>query len=142
MAYASVDDLKAVIPGQDLQLLTDFDGTDQPSDTRLAQALDDAAAEINTWIAKRVDLPLADPPHVLTVICRDLAMHRLYANLGHDSTAMRQLRDGALDILRKIHKGEVALGDDTAGSEEPASPGVAMTDGPDRLLTRDSLTGF
>ena len=142
MTYASVTDLKAVIPSQDLRLLTDFEGAEAASDTRLEQALADASAEINTWIAKRVTLPLAEPPHVLTVLCRDLAVYRLYLNLGHDTEAMRQLRRSALDLLKQIHAGEVSIGDDTAGQGETTSPGVAMTDGPDRRLTRSSLRGF
>ena len=52
MPYASVDQLKAVIPDTDLALLTDFAGGETASDARLDQALDDATAEINTYIAK------------------------------------------------------------------------------------------
>lgn len=142
MPYADVTQLKAVIPAGDLALLTDFEGTALPSDARLEQALDDASAEINTWIAKAVDLPLADPPHILAVICRDLAMHRLYVNLGHDSEAYKRLRDDALATLRGIRDGKISIGDDGDGETRQTSPGVAMTDGPDRLFTRDSLKGF
>jgi phage gp36-like protein len=142
MPYASVIQLKAVIPTGDLVLLTDFEGADAPSDARLEQALDDATALINTHIAKVVDLPLADPQHILTVICRDLAVHRLYRNLGHDTDAMRTMRRDAMDALGRIASGETAIGDDGDGDSAATSPGVAMTDGPERQFTRDSLKGF
>lgn len=143
MAYASIDQLKAVIPAADLALLTDFDGTaDSPSDARLSQALDDAAAEINGWIAKRVTLPIADAPHVLTVINRDLAMHRLYVNLGHDMETYKRLRSDALSTLKAIAEGQISIGDDGDGASEQVSPGVAMTDGPERDMTRFTLKGF
>lgn len=142
MAYASLDQLKAVIQPRDLELLTDFERNGAPSDARLVQALDDATAEINSYIGKVVRLPLADAPHLLTVICRDLAMHRLYLNLGHDMAVYDRLRKSAVATLRDIADGKTAIGDDGDGPSELTSPGVAMTDGPERLLTRDSLRGF
>lgn len=141
MAYATVAQLKAVIPSRDLELLTDFEGAAVLSDARLEQALADASAEIDGYIAKAVALPMADPPHLLTVIARDLAMHRLYVNLGHDMEAYKRLRSDAIATLKSIAKGETAIGDDT-GAAEMTSPGVVMIDGPERQLTRDSLRGF
>ena len=142
MAYASIDQLKAVIQPRDLELLTDFEGSGTPSDDRLVEALDDATSEINSFIGKVVTLPLAEPPRLLTVLCRDLAMHRLYVNLGHDMAAYQRLRKDAIDTLRAIAAGQTAIGDDGDGPSEMTSPGVAMTDGPERLFTRNSLRGF
>lgn len=142
MTYASVDHLKAVIPARDLELLTDFERRGDPSDARLAEALADATAEINGYIAKVVKRPLVAPPRILSVICRDLAMHRLYLNLGHDMAVYDRLRKSAIETLKDIAAGRTAIGDDGDGPDQLTSPGVAMTDGPERLLTRDSLTGF
>lgn len=141
MPYASVAQLKAVIPLRDLELLTDFEGAAEPSDARLDQALADASAEIDSYIAKVVALPLSSPPHILTVLARDLAMHRLYVNLGHDMETYKRLRADAIGTLKSIAKGETAIGDDD-GPAELTSPGVAMTDGPERQMTRDRLRGF
>ncbi|UFS63839.1 DUF1320 domain-containing protein [Paracoccus denitrificans] len=142
MPYASLDQLKEVIPARDLELLTDFERGGEPSDTRLQRALVDATAEINGYIAKVVKRPLADPPELLTVICRDLAMHRLYLNLGHDMTTLDKMRKNWIDTLKSIQRGESAIGDDGDGPDQLTSPGVAMTDGPARLITRDSLKGY
>lgn len=142
MTYATVDQLKAVIPARDLELLTDFEREGDSDDARLEQALADATAEINSYIGKVVRRPLIDPPHILTVLCRDLAMHRLYLNLGHDMTVYDRLRKSAVQTLRDIADGRTAIGDDGDGPDQLTSPGVAMTDGPDRQLTRDSLKGF
>ncbi|QFQ88264.1 DUF1320 domain-containing protein [Paracoccus kondratievae] len=143
MPYASLDQLKEVIPARDLELLTDFERTGTPSDDRLVRALNDATSEINSYIGKVVtSLPLAEPPHLLTVLCRDLAMHRLYVNLGHDMTTYQRLRKDAIETLKAIRDGETAIGDDGDGPSELTSPGVAMTDGPERLITRDSLKGY
>jgi len=143
MTYATVDQLKAVIPARDLELLTDFEGDGLASDSRLTQALADATAEINGYIAKVIGGRVLDPaPHILTVICRDLAMHRLYLNLGHEMKVYDGLRKSAIATLKDIANGATAIGDDGDGADQLTSPGVAMIDGPDRLLTRDSLKGF
>lgn len=141
MTYASVSQLKAVIPPGDLRLLTDFEGANVPSDARLEQALDDATAEINSYIAKVTRAPLIEVPHILTVICRDLAMHRLYVNLGRIDEAYETLRKDAIATLKSISRGETGIGDDDSAGTI-TSPGVAMTDGPERQLTRDKLKGF
>lgn len=140
--YASVDQLKAVIPARDLELLTDFEREGDAANHRLTQALADATAEINSYIGKVVRRPLIDPPHILTVICRDLAMHRLYVNLGHDMTVYGRLRKDAVQTLRDIADGKTSIGDDGDGPDQLTSPGVAMTDGPERLFTRDRLRGY
>lgn len=143
MSYASLSDLKAGIPPRDLIQLTDFEGSsDEVDDTRLQAALDDASAEIDSRIAKAVTLPLASPPHILVVLCRDLAVHRLYSNVGMVTEAQTALRSAAVAFLEKVGRGELSLGG--TGDEPPqtTSPGVAMTDGPERLLTRDRLKGF
>lgn len=140
--YATLDQLKAVIPARDLELLTDFERDGDASDERLVEALEDATAEINSYIGKVVTLPLVEPPRLLTVLCRDLAMHRLYLNLGHDMKTYDRLRQSAIAKLKEIRDGETAIGDDGDGPSTITSPGVAMTDGPERELTRERLKGF
>lgn len=141
MLYATLAELKAVIPMSDLQLLTDFEGEEQPSDVRLSRALADASAEIDGYVGGLVR-GLPDPPHILTVYARDLAMHRLYLNLGHDMTSRDKVRASIIAYLRQVQAGEASLGDDGTGVRVESTPGVAMTDGPDRVMTRDQLRGY
>lgn len=143
MSYATIADLKAVIPGRDLRQLTDFDSTsDAIDDAKLQEALDDASAEIDSRIAKVVTLPMASPPRILKVICRDLAVHRLYSNIGSATVTQTELRNAAISFLKQVAAGTLDLGGTGDVAPETTSPGVAMTDGPPRLLTRDSLRGF
>lgn len=144
VTYASVDHLKDVIPPGDLALLTDWDGTvDAPDDARLLAALEDATATVNGWIAKRVSLPMADPPQMLKVITRDLALHRLYANAGGIiPEAVQQVQAGAMAYLRDVARGEVSIGDDVAGDTAQASPGAVIEEGDGPVFTRDTLRGF
>ena len=143
MTYATPADLKAVIPDRDLKLLTDWDGTaDTIDDTKLEAAIDDATAEINGYIAKRANLPLAEPPRMLLVVARDLAVYRLFANAGRVTETQENLRKAGIAYLQKVADGELAIGDETGGDEEPTSPGVVIDEGPDRVMTRESLERF
>ena len=142
MSYETVERFRARLPEADLVRLTDFDGSGEVDDDRIAAALEDATAEINSYIAKVVTLPLTHPPRHLAVICRDLALHRLYVNIGHDMEAQQSLRADAIGYLKKVAAGDIALGDAPGGTATLTSPGVAMTSGPERRMTRDSLRGF
>ena len=51
------------------------------------------------------------------------------------------VRFGVILAVRDIASGKIAIGDDDTPAQQ-TSGGVAMTDGPDRLLTRDSLRGY
>lgn len=143
MTYATVDDIKASVPSRDLELLTDHDGPASAiDDPRLLLALKDATAEINGYIAKRVALPLADPPDMLRVTCRDIAIHRLYANIGRITETQKQLREAAIAYLRAVQDGKVSIGDETGGAEAQVSEGIVIAEGPPREMTRDKLKGF
>lgn len=144
MTYATVDHLKAVIPAQDLILLTDWEGAaDTPDDARLLSALEDATAIVNGWIAKRVRLPLAEPPQMLKVVTRDLALHRLYLNrTGVIPDAVKALHDGAMAYLKDVAAGEVSIGDETAADTAETSPGMVLVEGEDPTFTRTTLRGF
>lgn len=143
MSYASVTEFKKGIPNRDLVSLTDLDdGTGMINDDRIQDALDDASAEIDSYIAKAVDLPLVEVPRILKSVCRDLALHRLYVNIGHSMEARKSLRDDAITYLKSVSRGDAALGDGGNVAPEIVTPGIAMTEGPERELTRDSLKGF
>lgn len=141
--YATPNDLKAAIHPDDLALLTDWIGSaDTADDTKLQAALDDATAEIDSYISKRVSLPMENPPRMLLVACRDLAMFRLYANVGRITDAQTNLRDASIQYLKAVSRGDLAMGDETPGDEVQSSPGVVIAEGPPRVMTRDSLKGF
>ena len=143
MTYALITELKATIPNRDLELLSDMDGAvGTVDDARLEAALRDAAAEINGYIAKAVQLPLQSPPDMLRVVCRDLAVHRLYANVGRVTETQDKLRASALAYLRMVRDGKTSIGDADGGAEIQTSDGSMTIEGPDRVMSRDSLRNF
>ncbi len=144
MAYATVGEIRRWLAHRDLVLLTDLDGdTGDVVEWRIEDALDDASAEIDSYLGKAgLTLPLNPAPRILNVLCRDMALHRLHIGAGHTGESTRILHKAAIDFLESVKEGDMALGDSTGQPPEIVSPGVAMTDGPERQLTRDSLKGF
>lgn len=143
MTYATAQDLVDRIPERDLQLLTDFSGAANAVDARkITDALEDATAQINSYIAKVVTLPLAETPAMLSVVCRDLARYRLYANIGRVTETETKLHDAAVAYLRSVRDGAASIGDETAENTVEASEGAVSVEGPDRVMTRDSLQSF
>jgi len=111
-------------------------------DAKLLLALEDATAEINGFIDRKVNLSDFNPPRMLKVICRDIAMYRLYVNSGGADDNQKTLYESASKYLKMVGEGKISIGDETGGDEAQTSQGVVMDDGPDRVMTRDSLRGF
>lgn len=144
MSYATIDDMTARYGSDELMRLTDRDGALDGIDTgRLQIALDDAAAEINGHIAKAVTLPLADPPRILTTYACDIAFYRLHDLRGTgDIPEPRRRYDAALSYLTRVSRGDLSLGDETAGDGVQVSPGPVYHGGGQRHMTRDTLRGY
>lgn len=110
MAYATLQDL-IVRFGEDQVLLAadrDDDGTvDQDV---VDVALDDATAEIDTYLAEVYTLPLATVPTVLTRLCADVAMHRLSPEADVATEGRRTRYEQAVSILKKLASRQISLG--------------------------------
>jgi phage gp36-like protein len=131
-------------PNRDLVQLTNEDPSATTVNTApIAQALDDASAEIDSYLEARFALPLGDPPAVLTRLCTDIAMYRLQVLRPlHDLDDARRRYDDAIAMLTMVAAGELTLGL-AADNQEPApASGAEATGGPARLFSRDRLKGF
>ena len=137
MTYATPAELRTRVEGErpedpDLEI-GDLAGT---ADARLAAALEDASAEIDSMLHDLYPLPLpAGPWPLLRAITCDLARLRLY----DDEAPKRVLGAGssARARLRRLAAGETALVD-AAGKRAPRCPLVRATT-PTPALTRDAL---
>lgn len=82
-------------------------------DAVLNQAIGDADAEINGWLAGRYQLPLATAPEVLRRIGCDIARYNLHGNSVPDP--VRRRYEDAVKFLVQVGKGAVSLGINPAG---------------------------
>lgn len=104
----------------------------------LGNALADADAEIDSYLAGRYTLPLASTPVVLVRLAADIARYRLYDD-GVPET-VRQRYEDAVSLLKRFASGDVQL----AGMQGVAVAGVetAYHAFSPRQITDDSMRGF
>lgn len=112
--------------------------TDAIVDTVLDKALADAGIEIDSYIARKYDLPLASTPPMLNRHACTIAWYILHRG-RHPDEVRDQYKD-ALSWLKDVADGRVEL--DVAGSRPDSAPADARVEGPDKTFSRDTLEGF
>jgi len=123
-----------------LLLIADRDGDGIADSEVVDPAINDASAEIDTYVAKRYALPMATPlPEVLTRLCVDIVVYRLAdgADVGTEEKRVRY--DDARSLLRLIAKGEVTLG---VAEATTTSSDVIESSSSNRRFNRDSMSGL
>jgi len=110
-----------------------------PGDAALDTAIEDASALIDTYLAKRWDVPITAPPRSLVNLCVDLACYLLSRSDGQLSEDIRKRHEDALATLKDVAGGALDLpGLDSAPSGEGtiAGPGAVVMAGPERIFGR------
>lgn len=150
MSYATLQNLLDRGYSQELVELTDT--TNSPpttiDDTKVQDALDDATAEINSYItAANVPTPLNPVPRVIVNRCVEIARYRLWRDRASEKVA-QDYKD-AVAWLKMLADGAVQLGDNVAPTEqtEQVTPVLQTQSGENaitgaRVFTKRSLRGF
>ena len=136
MAYATAQHIIDRYSLDELLILTDRDHDDQPDTAVLDGALNDATAEIDTYLASRYQLPLVTVPDVLLRLCVDIAMYRLAADRTGGTEERRKRYEDAERLLVRISKGDVSLG---IPKPPKSSNGAVLVAGPSRQFKRGSF---
>lgn len=110
-----------------------------PGDAALVTALDDATALIDTYLAKRWELPIAEPPRSLKSLCVDMACYFLARNDSAVTDDLRKRYEDALAMLKDVAKGVLDLpGMSTAPEDSSGTAGGAVViEGPERVFKRN-----
>jgi len=103
----------------------------------MAEAIEDASALIDGYVAGRYPLPLAEVPAILKRIARDLVRYSLDVD-PDDSVTKR--RDEAVSYLKDLAKGNAALG--VAQAAEPHSLDVAEMQSDGHVFSRQNTREF
>lgn len=136
MAYATQQDIVDRIGEPDLLVIADRDADSVVDVDVVARALEDAAAEIDTYVSAKYTLPLPTIPQVLVRLCVDIAVYHLSSDALKSTDERRQHYEDAIALLNKISKGVVSLG--LADVPESANGGVFVSSQP-RRFTRDGV---
>src|SRR5690606_7072000 len=103
----------------------------------VAEAIADAACQIDGSLAARYPLPLATVPGLLRAMARNLVRYSL--DIDPDAK-VKARRDEAISYLRDIAAGRATLGLPQAA--EPASLDTAQVESAGNVFARDKSKGF
>lgn len=126
MGYATTQDLIDRFDQDELDQVADA-GAGFADPDRLARALSDADAEIDSALIGRYALPMAPVPELLVRIASDLARESLYIDKPHDEVTARAER--ARVLLLQIAKGTMRLDAAAAAAETSVTGLVEIVSG-------------
>lgn len=112
----------------------------------ITEAVEDAAGEINGYVAKRYAVPLSPAPRVIVKYCKDIAIYNLYSRIGIDENDkeknfLNRYR-AAIKFLEYVAAGKIDLGVEGENSNAgTAAKGFQMKSNK-RLFSRNSMKGF
>lgn len=142
MAYIVQDDLLGQLPQAQLVQLTDDIGNGVIDETRVTQAITDAEAEIDGYVATRYAVPIAAPvPALIKKLAIDITVYNLWRRRQKIPDMIRTAYEDAVKKLEAIAKGTITLGVDPAPAESTKSS-AGETSGPERVFDRDKLGSF
>lgn len=150
MSYCTPESVRQLIKDDLLGSLLGDVYIDDPAEREakalpfIQQAIEDAGAEIDGYLAKRYPVPFVSPPAVLAKYAKDIAAYNLVSRIGvgkdgDRESSYRERYRAAIRFLELIAKGTVDLG--IAPPARPPAGGVQIS-GPPRLFSRESLKGM
>lgn len=143
MAYASVDDW--LVSEETQAHIGDLDGDGEADPAKVADALQNASAEMDGWLAGRYRVPVADPAAqpVLRVHALNIATYHLARTSSTVTEEIKDRYDASIAYLKAISKGDAQL-PETPVSDEAAAPtaGDVQMIAPGRVFTRDEFGGW
>lgn len=122
MGYCTTDELNTVIPSDILVRLTDDASLGEVDEEKLSAAVDEAAGEIDSYLAGRYELPLSTTPAILSKFNKDIAVYNLYGRYKSSiPDTWKNRYDTAVRFLTKVAEGRITLG--IQPSPDPAGAG-------------------
>jgi phage gp36-like protein len=139
--YATTAAMISRFGTKDLMLLTEREDS-TPGEINLSvleQALADATAEIDSYLAGRYPLPLAAVPDVLERNCCDIARYLLLGDRAPEQVEKRY--QAVVKWLTLVSKGDIQLGL-SAGEPVSQSGTIAEIQSAGSVFSRASSKGF
>lgn len=139
MSYATQQNMIDRFGQQELAELTDRTNGAVIDATVLGQALTDADAEINGYLASRYTLPLVSVPPILTKFAADIARYQLYDTRASEQVKARY--DDAIKFMKSLASGLVSLGLDPV-NQPVADVGGVQVQANARVFTAGNLGDY
>ena len=144
MPYATIDDIKALLPETDLVQLTDDEGAGTVHPGRVDEAIAQADADIDSYLSAKYTVPLSPASAVVKKLSVDIAVYNLYSRRLEKIPETRSERyKNAVRMLEGIAKGTIAIGAATAPTAAGDAGGPEATKpATDRIFTKTTLEGY
>ena len=109
------------------------------------QAIADADAEIDGYLAKRYKVPFEKTPQVINKFAKDIALYNMVSRKGvdendRDKTYLTRY-NAAIAFLTKVAEGRISIGVSENNTEDAARIGFSMSNSP-RLFSRGNMKGW
>ncbi len=141
MAYCSQEDLLKLIPELELAQLTAESG-DTPDTEVVGDCIDQADAEIDSYLAVRYSLPLTTTPARVKALSIDMGIYHIYSRRDRIPESRRQKYEDAVAFLKAVAAGRAEIiGADGAEISGDAADVVEITS-QTRVFDRDKLRGW
>ncbi|HFS8942360.1 TPA: DUF1320 domain-containing protein [Enterobacter roggenkampii] len=141
--YVTRDDLLATDGSMVWNMAIDK-STQQLDDAKIETAIEDADAEINSFLSKRFKLPLniATIPRPLHRVAVSIAIYWLSERDSQITNEIQKRYDDAIRTLKEIANGtrDLGLPTDTPAPETDSGKMIVVSDNT-RLFTRNKLRG-
>ena len=136
------DDMKNVIIGDE------YIEDEQERGAKIAllceDAITDACAEIDGYLAKRYSVPFRKTPQVISKFAKDIAVYNLVSRTGIDENEREKTflnrYNAAIKFLLDVAKGTISIGAEEKGSSGAANGFRMRSSG--RTFSRDSMKGW
>lgn len=137
------EDMKNVIIGD--EYIEDEAEREAKITTLCEDAIADACAEIDGYLAKRYRVPLSSPPQVIPKFAKDIAIYNLVSRTGIDESEREKTflnrYNAAINFLLAVAKGTIDIGVGEKDSGNVAANGFRMQSS-NRVFSRDSMKGW
>ena len=137
------EDMLNVIVGDDY--IENEDERIQAITPIVEQAIADAVAEIDGYLAKRYKVPFEKTPQVINKFAKDIALYNMVSRKGVDENDREKTYltryNAAIAFLTKVAEGRISIGVSENNTEDAARIGFSMSNSP-RLFSRGSMKGW
>ena len=137
------DDMKNVIIGD--EYIEDAEEREAKIAELCGDAISDACAEIDGYLAKRYSVPFTKTPQVINKFAKDISVYNLVSRTGIDESEREKTilnrYNAAIKFLLAVAEGKVDIGVEERGGSNEAANGFKMKSS-GRVFSRDSMRGW
>lgn len=153
MAYCTVEEVLGAIKESAYDALLGDEYIEDLEERRrrlvpyVEEAVADADAEIDGYLAKRYDVPMSSAPRVLNKFSKDIAVYNLMSRIGideqdRDKTYLNRYQS-AIKFLEGVAKGTINIGTGGGGdTQEQAAGRGFQIQSSQRLFSRNTMKGW